>query len=166
MKPVRSAAEKSKEMRMFFEKYAKSNNFDPLVPENWYNISRQEVLSIKVYCAMVSDVNNNSFTKGATAILSSYRGSVKRAIIDLFPEIGLDPSKFTTLPCKFGVLFVAVAYCIVDNYWFEMANRRKFLVDFAKHKGFDPLVPENWYPLLAEQNLEHLVHFLKLFLFF
>ncbi len=25
-----------------------------------------------------------------------------------------------------------------------MHNRRKFLIEFAAQKGFDPLIPENW----------------------
>ncbi len=31
-----------------------------------------------------------------------------------------------------------------DNYWNNAHNRRKFFVDFATQKGFDPLVAENW----------------------
>ena len=34
--------------RQFFEKYAKTNGFDPLVPENWYYQSRRKILEAKV----------------------------------------------------------------------------------------------------------------------
>ncbi len=30
------------------------------------------------------------------------------------------------------------------KYWTNHDNRRKFFVEFASQKGFDPLVPENW----------------------
>jgi hypothetical protein len=31
------------------------------------------------------------------------------------------------------------------NDWTKPENRRKRMEDFAKEKGFDPLIPENWY---------------------
>lgn len=34
--------------RNFFEKYAKENKFDPLLPENWYSQSRANMATIKV----------------------------------------------------------------------------------------------------------------------
>jgi hypothetical protein len=34
--------------RNFFENYAKSKGFDPLVPDNWYNVTREQVMSFKV----------------------------------------------------------------------------------------------------------------------
>lgn len=32
----------------FFEKYAKDNHFDPLVPENWYKIDKENLFSAPV----------------------------------------------------------------------------------------------------------------------
>ena len=32
-----------------------------------------------------------------------------------------------------------------------MDNRRKLLLDFAKQKEFDPLVPENWYNIKMDK---------------
>jgi hypothetical protein len=37
--------------KKFFEDYAAANEFDPLVPENWYSQSRQNILASKVYIA-------------------------------------------------------------------------------------------------------------------
>lgn len=34
--------------RKFMDEYAKARNFDPLVPHNWYSVSRADVLSCKV----------------------------------------------------------------------------------------------------------------------
>ena len=33
----------SAERRKFFDKFAKSNNFDPLEADNWYSVSRVEI---------------------------------------------------------------------------------------------------------------------------
>lgn len=33
---------------------------------------------------------------------------------------------------------------ITANYWKIPKNRRKFLIDFAAKKGFDPHVSKNW----------------------
>jgi hypothetical protein len=30
------------------------------------------------------------------------------------------------------------------GYWSRPENRRDFLLDFAKERGFDPYKPENW----------------------
>lgn len=30
------------------------------------------------------------------------------------------------------------------GYWNNIENRRKFFIDFAKQRGFDPFKPENW----------------------
>lgn len=34
--------------RKFFEDFANINNFDPLVPENWYSISSEQLTSLPV----------------------------------------------------------------------------------------------------------------------
>jgi len=37
------------------------------------------------------------------------------------------------------------------GYWREKQHRRDFFNEFAKEKGFDPSVPENWYSVTAAQ---------------
>ena len=37
------------------------------------------------------------------------------------------------------------------GYWLDIDNRRKFFLKFAEEKGFDPLVPENWYTITKRQ---------------
>eukprot|EP00026_Physarum_polycephalum_P003234 Phypoly_transcript_03244.p1 GENE.Phypoly_transcript_03244~~Phypoly_transcript_03244.p1 ORF type:complete len:742 (+),score=88.29 Phypoly_transcript_03244:221-2446(+) len=64
--------------RQFFERYAKENDFDPLVPENWYYQSRDKILAIK----------------DARKILRKHNSSLSKALVDLFPNIGLERSKF------------------------------------------------------------------------
>jgi len=31
------------------------------------------------------------------------------------------------------------------GYWKDIAKRKQFFVDAARHLGFDPYQPENWY---------------------
>eukprot|EP00026_Physarum_polycephalum_P002270 Phypoly_transcript_02276.p1 GENE.Phypoly_transcript_02276~~Phypoly_transcript_02276.p1 ORF type:complete len:794 (+),score=74.23 Phypoly_transcript_02276:119-2500(+) len=97
--------------RLFFEKYAKSKGFDPLNSENWYHQSKNKIKALK----------------GATSVLWYHSNSVSKALLDLFPEIGLDK-----LRLKSTILWNAV-------------NRRKFFEDFAKSHAFDPLLASNWY---------------------
>jgi hypothetical protein len=35
-------------VRQFFENFAKKKNFDPLIAENWYGVSRHEIMATKV----------------------------------------------------------------------------------------------------------------------
>ena len=41
-------SEKGKNMRLMLENFAKSNNFDPLVPDNWYSMTIQDFSRMKV----------------------------------------------------------------------------------------------------------------------
>ena len=31
-----------------------------------------------------------------------------------------------------------------EGYWKHAENQRNYLIDFARERGFDPLIPENW----------------------
>jgi exonuclease V gamma subunit len=64
--------------RNFFEKYARDNKFDPLKAENWYKQPRDRILA----------------TKGTRSVIYYHNNSVSKALIDLFPDIGLEMSKF------------------------------------------------------------------------
>ena len=35
--------------RNFFEKYAKNNDFNPLLPANWYSQSKAQIMAIQVW---------------------------------------------------------------------------------------------------------------------
>jgi hypothetical protein len=41
-------AEKGKNMRLFLEEFARQRNFDPLVAESWYAISKEDLSQYKV----------------------------------------------------------------------------------------------------------------------
>eukprot|EP00026_Physarum_polycephalum_P001621 Phypoly_transcript_01623.p1 GENE.Phypoly_transcript_01623~~Phypoly_transcript_01623.p1 ORF type:complete len:1048 (-),score=160.89 Phypoly_transcript_01623:116-2998(-) len=98
--------------RRYFENYAKINKFDPLNPSAWHNHPRQKILA----------------HKGINRILSYHNGSLHQALLDLFPEIGLNKSRFQD-----------------KHSWHRAASRRKFFENYAKSQAFDPLVPQNWY---------------------
>eukprot|EP00026_Physarum_polycephalum_P018696 Phypoly_transcript_20376.p1 GENE.Phypoly_transcript_20376~~Phypoly_transcript_20376.p1 ORF type:complete len:147 (+),score=20.00 Phypoly_transcript_20376:41-442(+) len=64
--------------RSFFERCAKDIGFDPLNPENWYRHKKKELITQY---------------KGGTGVLEYYGRSVTRALLDLFPDIGLIKEK-------------------------------------------------------------------------
>jgi hypothetical protein len=35
--------------------------------------------------------------------------------------------------------------CCLARYWAKPENRKNFFVEFAKERGFDPEIAENWY---------------------
>eukprot|EP00026_Physarum_polycephalum_P001151 Phypoly_transcript_01152.p1 GENE.Phypoly_transcript_01152~~Phypoly_transcript_01152.p1 ORF type:complete len:1060 (-),score=94.29 Phypoly_transcript_01152:294-3473(-) len=178
----------TKIQRMFFEKYAKDNKFDPLVAENWYLQSKQDILA----------------TKGAKRVIYFHKFSVSRALIELFPEVALDRAKLFTrsswstkesrrmffedfatkqgfdacdperwyeqsrdkimlckgasnvlfyyeddLPQALLMLFPNIGLdmekLLVLSEWNKADNRKQFFCEYAKHNFIDPLVPENWY---------------------
>eukprot|EP00026_Physarum_polycephalum_P002204 Phypoly_transcript_02209.p1 GENE.Phypoly_transcript_02209~~Phypoly_transcript_02209.p1 ORF type:complete len:520 (+),score=44.14 Phypoly_transcript_02209:1308-2867(+) len=95
-----------------FDKFARDNKFDPLVPDNWYQVSYDMLIS----------------TKGISSILQYYyNNNIKKALMHIYPNIGLDQTNFPE-----------------RNNWTKFENRRSFFINFAKAKGFDPFVFENW----------------------
>eukprot|EP00026_Physarum_polycephalum_P005007 Phypoly_transcript_05033.p1 GENE.Phypoly_transcript_05033~~Phypoly_transcript_05033.p1 ORF type:complete len:665 (+),score=73.56 Phypoly_transcript_05033:296-1996(+) len=98
--------------REFFESYAKAHKFDPLLPENWYSQSISQIMSFK----------------GASKVMPFYQNRLPGALLDVFPKIGLERSRFHA-----------------KSPWAEESNRRKFLEEYARENGFDPFIPENWY---------------------
>eukprot|EP00026_Physarum_polycephalum_P001974 Phypoly_transcript_01978.p1 GENE.Phypoly_transcript_01978~~Phypoly_transcript_01978.p1 ORF type:complete len:752 (+),score=127.08 Phypoly_transcript_01978:45-2300(+) len=99
----------------FFVSFAAGHQFDPLVPENWYKARELKELE-----------------EGSSGILQYYQGSVIKALLHLFPDIGIEENKFSHLP---------------KGYWSNFENRKKFFDDFGREQGFDPLVPQNWYSI-------------------
>jgi len=109
-----------KNLRAMLERFAKIQNFDPLVPVNWYSIRYKTVLESKEL---------------THAALAYYNGSFTKALIDVFPEIGLEESNFSFLQ---------------KGYWHSVGNRIKLFNSFANKRRFDPLFPHNWYSISSE----------------
>eukprot|EP00026_Physarum_polycephalum_P002272 Phypoly_transcript_02278.p1 GENE.Phypoly_transcript_02278~~Phypoly_transcript_02278.p1 ORF type:complete len:919 (+),score=129.98 Phypoly_transcript_02278:81-2837(+) len=94
-------------------KYAEKKGLDPLKAQTWYSLSLDEALQEK-------EVN---------AVISYYDHSFRKALLHLFPNIGLDSNKLAPLAENpFGKKF-----------------QKKAMVQLACAKGFDPLVASNWY---------------------
>jgi hypothetical protein len=108
--------------RKFFENYASANDFDPLVPDNWYAQPRDKITSYK----------------GAAEVLSFYNRSVSAALIALFPDIGIESSKFFWPTWVYSVA-------------------KTFFLRYAAEYGFDPLTAENWYSQPMSRITEHRV---------
>lgn len=72
----------NKNIREFFNDFAARNNLgDPLVPETWYSVSFNDIAQ----------------EKGGKTALLHYNSSVIKALMDIYPDIGLDPYKFAVV---------------------------------------------------------------------
>eukprot|EP00026_Physarum_polycephalum_P001510 Phypoly_transcript_01512.p1 GENE.Phypoly_transcript_01512~~Phypoly_transcript_01512.p1 ORF type:complete len:1104 (+),score=195.39 Phypoly_transcript_01512:246-3314(+) len=100
--------------RAFFDEFARENHFDPLIPENWYKITKEDILE----------------KKGSHGI--AYYSSIPNALLELYPDIGLELHNFKHQPKLF---------------WTDKENCKVFLEKLAFAKHFDPLVPDNWYTI-------------------
>lgn len=60
-----------------------------------------------------------------------------------------------------NIFFVILLTSFTVSYWNYAENRRAVFCQFAKIKGFDPLVPENWYQKSMEDFSALAVIFLK-----
>jgi len=68
--------------------------------------------------------------KGGQSVMAYHNASFVDALYDLFPDIKIEKTKFSFVPY---------------NYWANVANRKRLFEQFAKERGFDPLIPDNWY---------------------
>eukprot|EP00026_Physarum_polycephalum_P001044 Phypoly_transcript_01045.p1 GENE.Phypoly_transcript_01045~~Phypoly_transcript_01045.p1 ORF type:complete len:1215 (-),score=190.78 Phypoly_transcript_01045:36-3680(-) len=100
---------KQKERRKFFDLFAMDQGFDPLVPDNWYNVSQVSLAQ----------------RTGYETVLKYHGGKLADCLMQLYPDIGLQPAKF------------------------GMSPRKAVLVHFAKLRGFDPFVADNWYSVAS-----------------
>ena len=91
-------------------------------------------------------------SQGIISLLDVH-GSFIQAVIDLYPEVVFDQTKFTVLK---RTATTCINFCnspcfvFVGKYPMNDALRRNFFVDFAREQGFDPLVASNWYRFKSE----------------
>jgi hypothetical protein len=75
-----------------------------------------------------------------------YDGSIAKALVHLFPEIGVDIEKFPVPRMNFYSYFITSnIYSNLGEHWNTVQNRKDLFLKFATVHGFDPLVPEKWY---------------------
>ena len=99
--------------RQFFEKYARDNGFDYRSPAAWYAQSRTKILSVKVFAELYVIYYLLMKHKGATKIIHYHKRRISRALLDLFPDIGLEKSRFKS--CKFCYQYFV--YFIIFYYY-------------------------------------------------
>lgn len=83
--------------RMFFVNFAKANAFDPLIAENWYTVQKDQVTQSKVQYTKLRAHSFIFILKGGSRVLYYSNNSVPKALVELFPDIGLDKTKFEHL---------------------------------------------------------------------
>lgn len=71
---------------------------------------------------------------------------MSQALLDLFPNIGLDKARFISKSILLIINWLIVLLIRqFEDAWHEEDNRRKFFEDYAAKNGFDPLDPNEWY---------------------
>jgi hypothetical protein len=91
-----------------------------------------------------------------------YNGSVSSALLDSFPNIGLDDSKFHTVRRMLFFLSLPIfsspspllLITQTGHHWKLESNRRHFFEQLAEKNHFDPLNPINWYSFPTHEILE------------
>lgn len=106
------------ERRKFFFHFAKEIGFDFKEVKRWYGITSAMILN----------------KKGGPRVLETYHGSLPAALIDIFPDLGLQPNKF---------LFVQIGSLE------EIQNQREFFDRVAQDMNFNPLDAKRWYRVTA-----------------
>lgn len=77
--------------------------------------------------------------------MSHYSGNISNALLQIFPNIGLDISRFGKSHSTFLAPLLPIFNHLFVEFWQHPMNRRKFFEKYAKANKFDPLVAENWY---------------------
>lgn len=97
--------------------------------------------------------------QGANGVLQYHNHSVQQALVDLFPAIEFDKSKYIST-CMSKFVFGCTTFCFLTtslkNYitatsWQDLRDRKKFFEEYAEANGFDPHNPENWYTQTANK---------------
>lgn len=73
-----------------------------------------------------------------------FSSSYIKAVLELYPNIGLDEAKFNRAPSMSSRVFRCLLNYLLANYWTK-ANIKKFFNNFANARNFDPRDPSNWY---------------------
>lgn len=89
-------------------------------------------------------------------MLTYYNNSLSQALIDLFPDIGLERSCF--LHSNYYYFIFNLAHnnysCIGDRERDSPSSRRMIFETYAKYCGFNPSIPSNWYKSYNNEKLK------------
>lgn len=79
-----------------------------------------------------------------------YGGSFIKALMDVYPNIGLDITQFTIMPSNtfiIGSLHLILIIIIIysEGFWKARDHLLSFFNHYARMKGFDPSIASHWY---------------------
>lgn len=99
-------------------------------------------------------------------MLNHFRGNLKKALLEAYPSLSFQPRVFGTLLFILPVIIINIF--MVD--WTKLKKRRECFDDYAKDRGFNPHIAENWYSISYSKLVEDKVswstdHSLSLFFF-
>eukprot|EP00026_Physarum_polycephalum_P001681 Phypoly_transcript_01683.p1 GENE.Phypoly_transcript_01683~~Phypoly_transcript_01683.p1 ORF type:complete len:579 (-),score=69.05 Phypoly_transcript_01683:50-1786(-) len=145
--------------RALFCRIAREKGLDPLIAANWYSVTYHSLRRHKFACGILRRY---------------YGGSLKRGLLDMFPDIGLEESKFASrhnfkvrrrkmMPGtqKYPKIRIDLEDVFPDlksvpvGHWKSVENRRAVFIAVAQRQKFDPLVASNWYSV-SHSSLRHL----------
>lgn len=138
--------------RKFFENFAKLQNFDPKIPGNWYSQARHSILSSRV-CNFILELVCSFYSfglQGGNTILNYHNGNIGKALDTIFPDIGIDPSVFSSI--KITLFQIAFIYFLLDKSKLALKHRH-FFKCYATHYNFDAENPSLWYSQPRERIL-------------
>ena len=101
-----------------------------------------------VLCGYVYMIYEPNTPKGIQSVIAYHNNSISKTLVDLYPAIGLDRSKFKTHKCMFALktLLLSLIYISIwTDEWITVEKRRAFFETYAKDNRFNPLEPSNWY---------------------
>lgn len=99
--------------KLFFDSFAIANEFDPLIPDNWYNVTYHSLVQNSVFwfplpLPLLIDASiNDNLLQECKAILQYY-SSLDDCLMHLYPNIGLQSSRFS----KRTYLFFSYIYLL------------------------------------------------------
>eukprot|EP00026_Physarum_polycephalum_P002408 Phypoly_transcript_02414.p1 GENE.Phypoly_transcript_02414~~Phypoly_transcript_02414.p1 ORF type:complete len:759 (+),score=54.12 Phypoly_transcript_02414:477-2753(+) len=120
---------KPNNLRLFFDKFASSKNFDGTSPENWFLFTKQDILQ----------------EKGGASLLRHYSSSLRLALA-------------TAYPVQLGLVADLVSFCLgfrklPSKFWDKADNRKQFLSDIALRRQLNPTILDTW-AKITEQDIK------------
>lgn len=98
------------------------------------------------YATSESDYSNSK--QAVLSVLGNFGGNLSSALINVFPDITFDVEKFAIPQCTNMLLFDSNGN--LDKHAQAVSERRLFFENFANSRGFDALVPRNWYSINSQ----------------
>lgn len=109
------------------------------------------------------------YIQNGYSVLQYYQGNYVEALVQNFPQLRLDATKFSIPSIILTFSYCALLTFDTGSYWLEKANQKWFFEKFAEKWKFNPLVPQNWYsitlPAINAQQVHSSLHSLLLLKF-